>query len=353
MGVYNKTFELVEPVTLPHQDPPKDPLIEKQEKPASFEYDSRLRNRQHMQFHFKGFSNRPEEAILSKTMAVKLAERLGLNVKSDSKVIETLESFVLLLYYDTKERLERVTLLTQIQMRFNQPFALSVNRVLYLVSGLFSLLGGLVALISIPLVAMLDLLTFGFLLEIFNLIWIFFFLGPLLFLSRLWEAAPSLRLPIAIIGIPLAALAENYIGALPSLMPMYDYGSKIPDMVLCRTWPFTWDCLAFEMGKLSRKSDKFHNIAPVLSKCRGSVSYPRRKTLLDIKFENYLDNAELKPRPLEWFLHYLILDLPGVIGAGLVFYFLWKINWILAVVAVIPVSVLINYFTARFVVKVP
>jgi hypothetical protein len=134
---------------------------------------------------------------------------------------------------------------------------------------------------------------------------------------------------------------------------MYDYGSKIPDMLLCKTWPFTQDCLAFEMGKLSKESDKFYNVAPILSKCRGAVLYPKRKTQLDIKFEKYLDNAELKPRPLKWFLDYLILDILEIAGAVIIFYFLWQFHWILAIIAIIPVNIFIKYLIARFVLKVP
>jgi len=226
-------------------------------------------------------------------------------------------------------------------------FALFINRILWRLSGLFALFIAPICFISVPAIAIIDLLTFGFLLKVCNLIWIVLFLGPLLCLSRLWELVQLLRLPIAIIGVPLAALADSYIGVLPSLMPMWNYGSKIPDMLLCESWPFTWECLLFEMGKLPHCSNKFYNLKTVLSEYNRYGGRLRMKTQLNKQFENYLDNIELKPRFPEWFFRYLIGDIPNVVGTGIVFYFLCKVHWALAILAVIPASFLIGVITSR------
>jgi len=226
---------------------------------------------------------------------------------------------------------------------FSIRFALWINRIVFLLTTLTGFIVGPIALISVHVLVLADAMTFGFLLSIFSLVWFFFFLEPLLFLSWLWEVAPLLRLPIALVGLPLAFLADTYISLCPSLMPWGKFGSKAADLALCDSWPFSRDFLAFLMGKLPRHSERFTNLAPVLSRLRHGNPI----------LESYLDDAELNPRPPDWFVSYLVQDLIEVGSAGIPFYFLWKIHWILAVVAVIPVSVLIKYVIARFVFKVP
>jgi len=197
-------------------------------------------------------------------------------------------------------------------------------------------LPGIVVMPISFVIAAVDLQTFGLLKSIFNLIWVPFFLGPLLGLSLLWEVLPSLRLPIAFIGVPLAVLAHTYIVLVGSLMPWGIFGSKAADLALCESWPFSWEFLAFEMGMVSRDSERFNNLAPLLSRVR------HRNQIL----ESYLDDAELNPRPHSWYLMYLIPDLLGVGGTATVFYFLWQINWILAVITVIPI-----WFSIGFIVS--
>jgi energy-converting hydrogenase Eha subunit E len=335
MGVYNRTFELA-PSTSPYSDATDNDLLKEWGNRVDFECASRLVNRLRIKDYF-------EKDILSKPLAATLAERLDLNINEDSQAFETLEGFVLLLYYDAKEQLESVTLLTQTQQKFNQPIALQISRVLWALTGLSGFVVVPISFISNLVIAAVNLLTFGLLSSIFNLIWVPIFLGPLLGLSWLWEVLPALRLPIAFIGVPLAFLAYTYIAIVGSLMPWGKYGSKGADLALCDSWPFSRDFLAFMMGMVPRHSERFTNLAPLLSRVR------HRNPIL----ESYLDDAELNPRPPSWFLNYLTLDIPGVVGTSLVFYFLWKIHWILAVIAVIPVSVLIKYLTARFVLKVP
>ena len=340
MGVYNKTFELT-PSTPPKAEQPYlDAAYSGLQKAwgerVGLECASRLVNRQRTPDYI-------EESILSKLLATKLAERLHLNIKSDSQTFETLESFVLLLNYDAKEQLESFTLLTQTQLKFNQPLALQISRVLWVLTGFSGFVVVPISFISIPVIAAVDLLTFGLLKSIFNLICVPIFLGPLLGLSWLWEVLPALRLPIAFIGVPLALLAHTYIALVGSLMPWGKFGSKAADLAMCESWPFSRDFLAFEIGMVPRHSERFSNLAPLISRVRHGNPI----------LESYLNDAELNPRPTDWFVSYLVIDLIQVASAGISFYFLWKIHWILAIVAVIPVNVLIKYLIARFVFKFP
>jgi hypothetical protein len=81
-------------------------------------------------------------------------------------------------------------------------------------------------------------LTFGLLLIPLTVIWKTFFLWPLLGLSWAWDKVPLLRIPLAVVGIPLAAVGATYVALVPS---MGDMESRVIKMVLCETWPFSLD----------------------------------------------------------------------------------------------------------------
>jgi hypothetical protein len=98
-------------------------------------------------------------------------------------------------------------------------------------------------------------LTFGLLLIPVSLIWILFFLGPLMGLSWLWLRLPVLRLPIAIVGIPLATIGHVFVTLMPS---MGEWESRLSKMLLCETWPFTWLTMRWQMGKLDGTHESFH-----------------------------------------------------------------------------------------------
>lgn len=80
--------------------------------------------------------------------------------------------------------------------------------------------------------------TFGLLLIPLSLIWMTLFLGPLMGLSWLWDKTPILRIPIAIVGVPLAAIGSTYVALIPSMGEME---SRVTKLVFCETWPFSLD----------------------------------------------------------------------------------------------------------------
>lgn len=53
-----------------------------------------------------------------------------------------------------------------------------------------------------------------------------------------WPTVPLLRIPIAIVGIPLAAVGTTFVALVPSMGEMAARASKL---VLCGTWPFSLD----------------------------------------------------------------------------------------------------------------
>jgi hypothetical protein len=81
-----------------------------------------------------------------------------------------------------------------------------------------------------------------------DLIWLVCFLGPLLGLSWIWGKIPFLRIPLAVFGIPLALAAETYCCLMPSMGKM---DSRISKLLLCRSWPYTLDCLRMITWKVA------------------------------------------------------------------------------------------------------
>jgi len=103
---------------------------------------------------------------------------------------------------------------------------------------------GITAIILIPfqivttfVLGILVRLTFGLLLIPFSLIWIILFFGPLLGLSYTYEKVSFMRVPISIIGIPIAVLGDCYCALLPS---MGEKESRVSKLLLCNVFPYTW-----------------------------------------------------------------------------------------------------------------
>jgi len=82
-------------------------------------------------------------------------------------------------------------------------------------------------------------ITFGLLLLPMSLIWMVLFLYPLLGLSWVWEKAPFLRVPIAVLGIPLAFIGNIYASLMPS---MGELDSRVSKLLLSESWPYSLDC---------------------------------------------------------------------------------------------------------------
>jgi hypothetical protein len=55
--------------------------------------------------------------------------------------------------------------------------------------------------------------------------------------SKIWTEKPFLRLPLLIVGVPLAVIAYAFIGCLP---PLPNAQAKNSRLALCDQWPLTW-----------------------------------------------------------------------------------------------------------------
>jgi hypothetical protein len=126
------------------------------------------------------------------------------------------------------------------------------NRILTVVAGLLSWIVLPISIVTVNAGGCLVALTFGLLLLPLSLIWVVLFMGPLLGLSWLWEKTPLIRLLLAIIGIPVAALGYAYTLCIPSMGERESTDTKLN---LCRTWPFSLDYLRYLRGELKPEHD--------------------------------------------------------------------------------------------------
>jgi len=144
--------------------------------------------------------------------------------------------------------------------------AMLANRVLTVVAGLLSWVFLPVSLVTVNVGGCLVALTFGLLLLPLSLIWIVLFMSPLLGLSWLWEKAPLLRFPLAIIGIPVAALGYVYVLCIPS---MGEQDSMDVKLNICRSWPFSLEYLRYRRGELDLDYERRARIEEVLLEIGG------------------------------------------------------------------------------------
>lgn len=80
-------------------------------------------------------------------------------------------------------------------------------------------------------------LTFGLLLIPISLIWTVFFLLPLIGLSYIYEKVFLLRIPVAILGLPIAILGNIFCCWMPS---MGEKNDRVTKMLLSNIFPYTW-----------------------------------------------------------------------------------------------------------------
>jgi hypothetical protein len=102
------------------------------------------------------------------------------------------------------------------------------NRILAIGLLIFSPVVAPLMVVSLLVLKILHSVTLGLLLFPIYLVWHMFFLGPLLGLSWIWGKVPFLRVPLAVVGIPLAIIAETYC-----CLTIGDSYVRIPKLCLC------------------------------------------------------------------------------------------------------------------------
>jgi hypothetical protein len=160
------------------------------------------------------------------------------------------------------------------------------NRILEILTGIFSFVIIPVAIVTTLIFSLLISISFGLLLIPISLIWIVFFLGPLLSLSYVYEKVGFLRIPVSIIGIPIAVLGYLFSALLPS---MGETDSKMSKLLLCHSFPYSWHFLQFSKTKLSIKES---NGYPYLLQVFERIPYKDKKSwelVIRLKFLNGLE----------------------------------------------------------------
>jgi hypothetical protein len=117
------------------------------------------------------------------------------------------------------------------------------NRIVNVLSSLLSPITIPLQLVTTSVGGCLVAMTFGLLLLPLSLIWLVFFMNPLLSLSWLWDRVWLLRIPLALIGVPLAVLGAIYTSLVPSMGEMDARATKL---LICWTWPFSLDFLRYQ-----------------------------------------------------------------------------------------------------------
>ncbi len=142
--------------------------------------------------------------------------------------------------------------------------AMLANKILHVILTPLSFIVVPVQAVTTFVLGILMLLTFDLLLLPLDLIWIVFFLGPLLGLSSINERLPISRPLISLVGIPLAVVGNIYVALIPSKSEM---DSRWAKMLCCQTFPYTREFYRFYTKKQKPSQNLreiFQRLDPVL-----------------------------------------------------------------------------------------
>ena len=124
------------------------------------------------------------------------------------------------------------------------------NRILNVILGIFAIVVIPFQIASTLVLGLAVSLTFGLLLLPINLIWAILFF-PMLALSWFCNKVPALRNVFGIIFIPWVLLTETFVALMPSMGELESRASKL---MLCNSWPFTWEFWRFLLRELDLES---------------------------------------------------------------------------------------------------
>ena len=149
------------------------------------------------------------------------------------------------------------------------------NRILNILVSVSSVVVVPTQLITTFLLGLLVAMSFGIILIPLSAIWMLF-LFPMLVASRIASKYVWLRFFIGILGIPWAFAATIFIVLMPSMGEMESRAAKL---MLCESWPYSWECWLFQHGRLNLYDSSNSCFAEVLSKI--SEGLPLMKHTID------------------------------------------------------------------------
>jgi len=124
------------------------------------------------------------------------------------------------------------------------------NRILNVILGIFAIVVIPFQIATTLVLGLAVSFTFGLLLLPINLIWVIL-LFPMLALSWFCNKVPAFRNVFGIIFIPWVLLTETFVALMPSMGELESRASKL---MLCNSWPFTWEFWQFLLRKLDLES---------------------------------------------------------------------------------------------------
>lgn len=125
------------------------------------------------------------------------------------------------------------------------------NRILNAILGFSSFVVIPVQIVTTFILGLAATLTFGLLLLPISLVWVILLI-PMVGLSWFCNKVPTLRNVLGILFIPWAIVANTFVALVPSMGEIENRASRL---MLCGSWPFTWEFWQFLSHKLDLESD--------------------------------------------------------------------------------------------------
>lgn len=128
--------------------------------------------------------------------------------------------------------------------------------------------------------------SFGLLLLPISAIWMLL-LFPLLGASWLCSRIEVFRNLIGVVGIPWAVVANTYASLMPS---MGELESRAAKLMITESWPYCWEFLQFQSGRLDMASIEAKPLVEVLKRVA------RRDPLKQRTLDRLLRREQLDPQ---------------------------------------------------------
>ncbi len=142
-----------------------------------------------------------------------------------------------------------------------------------------------VQLITTFVVGLLVSLSFGILLLPISLVWALLSF-PMIGASWLSAKADWLRTPIGLVGIPWAIIANIFVALMPS---MGELESRAAKLMLTESWPYSWECRMFQIGKADLADPHNSSLRAVLDRIS------RHNPLMELTINRIVAGEALDP----------------------------------------------------------
>jgi|GEM_PF-1080381 len=136
------------------------------------------------------------------------------------------------------------------------------NRILNVLLGIAAFVVVPVQIITTLVLGILVTISFGLLLIPISLIWIILAF-PMIGASWLTAKIRWLRNPIGLLGIPWAMVANTFVALMPS---MGELESRAAKLMLAESWPYSWECWRFQVGKINLYDPGSEDIREVIQR---------------------------------------------------------------------------------------